>query len=201
MRPCIALLGGLLCTVMLVGCMPGSAPSEAEPTPCVPPPIVAPTIPAQIPDYVELDPSTGLHMTGKVQEVDLDSYRLVVTGTVERALSLTYDELRCMPRVEATCTLVCPGFFEDEGTWAGAPITHVLELAEPGPDAIGLRLVSADGYAALATLEMVESQGAFLAYEWVGEPLPVLHGFPVRAVFPESSGSVWVKWLVEIEVY
>ena len=32
------------------------------------------------------------------------------------------------------------------------------------------------------------------------EPLPILHGFPVRTVFPALEGNKWVKWLVEIEV-
>jgi len=200
-RPYFALSVGLLFAVALVGCASSPGAGEAEATPCQPPPIVVPTLPAEIPEYLELDPATGLHITGAYQEIDLHSYRLVVTGTVEHALSLTYDELRCLPRVEATCALVCPGFFEDQGTWAGVPITHVLGLAGVQPEAIGLRLVSADGYDALATLDMVESQGAFLAYEWAGEPLPILHGFPVRAVFPESSGSVWAKWLIRIEVY
>jgi DMSO/TMAO reductase YedYZ molybdopterin-dependent catalytic subunit len=34
---------------------------------------------------------------------------------------------------------------------------------------------------------------AFLAYEWEGEPLPILHGFPVRVALPGVSGGYWVK--------
>ena len=40
----------------------------------------------------------------------------------------------------------------------------------------------------------------FLAYELRGEPVPILHGFPVRAAFPGLPGFYWVKWLVKIEV-
>jgi sulfite oxidase len=40
----------------------------------------------------------------------------------------------------------------------------------------------------------------FLAYEMNGQPLPVLHGFPLRAVFPGVVGNKWVKWLLEIRV-
>jgi DMSO/TMAO reductase YedYZ molybdopterin-dependent catalytic subunit len=40
----------------------------------------------------------------------------------------------------------------------------------------------------------------FLAYELSGKPLPILHGFPLRAVFPSMLGSHWVKWLVEIQI-
>ena len=69
---------------------------------------------------------------------------------------------------------------------------------QPGVKRIKLR--SADGYA--ITVEWDEiPEDSFLAYEWEGEPLPILHGFPVRAVFPESYGNKWVKWLIEIEVY
>jgi len=50
--------------------------------------------------------------------------------TVDNPLSLAYNNLRCMPRAETRCTLVCPGFFKDDATWAGAPLDHILELAQ-----------------------------------------------------------------------
>ena len=61
--------------------------------------------------------------------MDLESYRLRVTGRVERLLELTYDELHCLPKVRRRAKLVCPGFFVDEATWAGAPIGEMLALA------------------------------------------------------------------------
>ena len=61
--------------------------------------------------------------------MDLESYRLRVTSRVERPLAPTYDEPRCLPRVETRAKLVCPGFFVDEATWAGAPTDEVLALA------------------------------------------------------------------------
>ena len=41
----------------------------------------------------------------------------------------TYDDLRCMPKIEDRPTLVCPGFFTDTATWAGASLKYELELA------------------------------------------------------------------------
>lgn len=173
---------------------------EPQPTPCAPPAVVVPTPPAEVPGYTELDPATGLHMTGSVPDIDFSSYRLAVTGKVDNPLSLSYDELRCMPKIEVECTLVCVGFFEDQATWAGVPLSHILDLAGVQEDATGLRLVSADGYATQVPLESALEQDSFVAYEWEGEPLPILHGFPVRAVFPALNGNNWVKWLIEIEV-
>jgi DMSO/TMAO reductase YedYZ molybdopterin-dependent catalytic subunit len=198
----------LLLAIGLAGCMaaaptgnsPAAAVSTATLAPCNPQPIAVPTRPAEIPGYTELDPATGLHMTGTPLEIDFQSYRLEVTGKVEQPLSLTYDELRCLPRIETRCLLNCPGFFQDEATWAGASLDAVLEQAGVQPDARQLRLVSADGYSTIVFLDQLQPGESFLAYEWEGEPLPILHGFPVRAVFPSLDGNKWVKWLVQIDV-
>lgn len=178
-----------------------SAPSSPSPTPCVLEPIVIPTPPAEIPGYAELDPTTGLHVTGSASEIDLAAYRLKITGKVDRPLSLTYDDLRCMPRIQRQCTIVCPGFFQDEAVWAGASLDYILEQAGVQSEADRLRLVGGDGYAHIVFLNDLLPEDDFIAYEWEGEPLPIIHGFPVRAVFPSLNGNTWVKWLVEIEVF
>ena len=96
--------------------------------------------------------------------------------------------------------MVCPGYFVDYANWAGADLGAVLALAGVQADAVAMRLRAADGYGADVSLATALSQEAFLAYEWEGQAVPVLHGFPVRAVFPREEGNRWVKWLVEIEV-
>lgn len=167
---------------------------------CTVSPIVVPTLPDKIPGYTQLDPDTQLHVTGTAQVIELESYRLEITGKVKHPLRLAYDDLRCMPKIEARPTLVCPGFFEDTASWAGVPLQYLLKLAGVEEDAERIRLMSADGYATSVTMEVALSDENFLAYEWEGEPIPILHGFPVRAVFPELQGNKWIKWLVKIEV-
>jgi DMSO/TMAO reductase YedYZ molybdopterin-dependent catalytic subunit len=173
---------------------------QPSPTPCELEPVMAPTRAPETPGYAELDPTTGLHMTGTATDIDLGTYRLEISGKVEHPLSLSYDDLRCLPKLETHCILVCPGFFEDEATWAGVPLTEILELVQVQEDASGLLLVGADGYTSFVRLEEARAKESMLAYEWEGEPLPILHGFPVRAVFPELNGNRWVKWLIEIRV-
>ena len=171
-----------------------------NPASCVLSPIIVPTRPATTPGYTELDPSAGLHMTGTPQEIDVTTYRLKVTGKVERPLSLTYDDLRCLPKIQTSAVLICPGFFEDEANWAGASLMSVLDMAGVQPEATSLLLVGADQYATSVTLQQARTGNNHLAYEWEGKPIPILHGFPVRAVFPSLQGNTWVKWLVEIQV-
>ena len=162
-------------------------------------PIVAPTM-APNPGYTELDRSTGLHVTGSPKTIDLATYRLKVTGLVDQPLSLSYDDLRCMPKVTANLILSCPGVFEDEATWSGVPLSYVLGLAGMQSEATWIAMVAADNYTTHMELKDALKDGNFLAYEWDGQPLPVLHGFPVRAVFSSMPGGRWVKWLLEIRV-
>ena len=164
-------------------------------------PIKIPKLPKFIPGYTELDPETGLHMTGTVQMIDLSSYRLNISGAVEQPGSLEYDQIRCLHKVTANPPLVCPGFFEDHAAWSGVPIAEILKLARPLPDAKYVSLVSADGYTVTLGLENALNPENFLAYELEGRPIPVLHGFPLRAVLPKDNGNSWAKWIVEIHLF
>jgi DMSO/TMAO reductase YedYZ molybdopterin-dependent catalytic subunit len=166
---------------------------------CNPLPIVVPTL-APNPGGNRLDRVSGLHVTGHPVALDLTSYRLVVSGLVDTPLSLSYDELRCMPRVTARLDLVCPGVFEDAATWSGVPLNYILGLAGVQSEAKTIRMLAADKYESDMYLEDALKPANFLAYEMNGQPLPVLHGFPLRAVFPGVVGNKWVKWLLEIRV-
>jgi DMSO/TMAO reductase YedYZ molybdopterin-dependent catalytic subunit len=174
-------------------------PPTSPVSPCRLTPIVAPTL-APDPGYSQLDPTTGLHVTGHAPLLDLDTYRLRVTGNVSQPLALSYDELRCLPRVQASPVLTCPGYFVDHATWAGTPIAEVLALAGVPAEAAAVGVMAADGYATWLTLAQALDRSNFLAYEWEGQPLPRLHGFPLRVVMPGAEGNQWTKWVIEIEV-
>ena len=62
--------------------------------------------------YPEVD---GLHVTGTPVKVSISQYRLEVKGAVDNPLSLTFDQVKDMESVRKFMTLVCPGFFTDEG--------------------------------------------------------------------------------------
>ena len=179
---------------------PEISPSTELIPDCDPQPISLPNLPETIPGFAELDDSTGLHVTGKAPELDFSTYRLQITGLVENPLSLDYDQLRCLPKVSENPLLVCRGYFEDRANWSGVLIDDILRLAQPLPQAQNISLVSADGFRMKIDLETATDRESFLAYELEGKPLPILHGFPLRAVIPSREGNFWVKWLIEINV-
>jgi DMSO/TMAO reductase YedYZ molybdopterin-dependent catalytic subunit len=174
--------------------------SSAAPTTSSLPPIVVPTLPTTIPGYVQVDPATGLHVTGTPKVIDLATYRLKVDGKVDNPLSLSFDDLRRLPKETGTSDLVCPGVFTDHATWSGVPLKTVLDLAKVQPGAKEIKMIGADGHYGYLSLDKAAKPGNLLAYEWMGQPLPVLHGFPLRSVLPGEIGSSWVKWLLEIQV-
>jgi DMSO/TMAO reductase YedYZ molybdopterin-dependent catalytic subunit len=176
--------------------IPVAAP---KPTLCALPVVVAPT-PSANPGYTSLDPDTGLHVTGQAQTIDLATYRLKISGRVNSPVELTYDELRCLPKLNCRCTITCPGFFIDTTDWAGASLAGVLKLANVQREAQSVEIIGADGYSTSITLDEALADDNFLAYEWAGKPVPILHGFPVRAVFPRLTGGNWVKWVIEIRI-
>jgi DMSO/TMAO reductase YedYZ molybdopterin-dependent catalytic subunit len=181
----------------MLSCSGSEEPSTTTSTAA---PVVTPTLPAVIPASGEVDPATGLHMTGTPQVVDAASYRLKVTGKVDKELSLSYGELLALPKQTATPTLLCPGEFTDTATWSGVSLHTIIEMAGVQPGAVSLVMSAADGYATTISLVDALLPQNFLAYELEGKTLPALHGFPVRAVFPDEYGAYWVKWLLQIEV-
>ena len=176
-----------------------SKPEYSLTSPCNLPPITIPTLPAVIPGYTGLDSTTGLHMTGNAKNIDLTTYRLKVSGLVDHPLELNFEELRCFPKVTVKAKIVCPGYFIDESTWSGVPFATLLEKAGVQKKATQAILISAD-YQTTIPLSDVLNEHNFLAYEMINQPLPVLHGFPIRAVFPQLKGNAWVKSLVEISI-
>lgn len=133
---------------------------------------------------------------------DPASWRLEIGGLVDRPQSLTYDELRALPRAEQVSTFHCvTGWTVKDVHWAGVRFRDLLRGASPQPTAAALSFVSAEKpYVDTLTLPEAELPDAMLAYEMDGKPLPREHGAPVRVVIPEMYGYKGVKWVERIEL-
>jgi DMSO/TMAO reductase YedYZ molybdopterin-dependent catalytic subunit len=136
-------------------------------------------------------------------KVDLDKWRLEVTGRVKRPLILTYSQVLGLPSIEKRVLLICPGFFANHGLWKGILIEELLRKAEREGGAINVTFTSSEGgYERMEkfSLEEVLSGKVFLAYEVNGEALPEKHGFPLRVVAEKNYGSRWTKYVGKVKV-
>jgi sulfoxide reductase catalytic subunit YedY len=132
--------------------------------------------------------------------VNLDVWRLEVSGQVRRPLSLTYATLTALPAVERDVLLICPGVFANHGRWRGVSIKGLLEQAEIERGASTVTIQSRTGSEARLPMADILSDKAFLAYEVNGQTLPRKHGFPLRLVAEDHYGSEWVKYVDSISV-
>lgn len=154
-------------------------------------------------------------------ELSAADWRLELGGLVERPVTLSLDEIKARPRQEVTFTIECSGnsaFPFNKGlvsnaTWAGTPLATLLDEAGVQEQGIEVVFWGADvgeqtwremtvteQFARSMTLDDARNPENLLAYEMNGEPLPDLHGFPLRLIAPGWYGIANVKWLSRIEV-
>ncbi|MCI0664764.1 MAG: sulfite oxidase [Acidobacteria bacterium] len=159
-----------------------------------------------------------------IDEQGAKDWKITVAGEVERPLILTLDELKKMPQATVTVTLECAGngraFFDPPvagiqwekgavGTarWTGVRLVDLLKKAGLKPSGKFVLLEGADkpvgkmpDFVRNVPLDKALHSDTILAYQMNGEPLPQLHGFPLRAVVPGWEGAYAVKWLNHISV-
>lgn len=142
-----------------------------------------------------------------VPQVDVDSWRLRVTGMVDRPLELSFGDLLALPQTEAPITLCCVSNKVGDslvGTarWQGVVLADILGRAGVQPAATQIVGRSVDGWSGgFPTGAAFDGRLALVAVGMNGEPLPRVHGFPARLVVAGLYGFVSAtKWLEEIEL-
>ena len=164
-----------------------------------------------------------------VPTIDAATYRLRIEGHVERPLELTLRELKSIARETRAATLECAGngrvllVPQVEGAqwelgavstarWTGVPLAAVLARAGVRAGAVEVMFQGADVGRAKEkpvppgeihyahSVPMRKVPDVLLAHEMNGQPLPPLHGFPLRAIVGGWYGMASVKFVDRIVV-
>jgi DMSO/TMAO reductase YedYZ molybdopterin-dependent catalytic subunit len=141
-------------------------------------------------------------ISGHMPVFDPATWRLRIGGLVDQPVSLTYAELRALPRVEQVSNFHCvTGWSVNNVRWGGVRMHDVLAAAKPSSSAHALEFVSMEvPYTDYLTVKQASLHDVMLAYEMDGQPLPREHGAPVRLIIPQMYGYKNVKWLAGINL-
>jgi DMSO/TMAO reductase YedYZ molybdopterin-dependent catalytic subunit len=130
--------------------------------------------------------------------IDLDAWRLRVTGRVERPLALDLASLAALPTDERSATLDCTSGWAMTTAWRGTSLSSVLDAADADGRAPRVIVRSVTGWN--VSLNRDEIDACLLATDVAGAALPAANGAPCRLVVPTRRGLDWIKWVDEIEV-
>ena len=156
--------------------------------------------------------------------IKLSEWQLNIEGLVEKKLRLTYDDLERLPKVEVANTLECSGNSRSllkqkaagnpwtiggvgNAVWGGIWLRELLQKAGLQDKAEHVSFEGLDKPLGSAGIKFIRSipiekamSSTLLAYEMNGQPLPLEHGFPVRALALGWTGANCVKWVHKITV-
>lgn len=133
------------------------------------------------------------------------SWELTIDGLVRHPLVIDYDDLLHKPVSSFFAVLIGRDDGNDRyaaianAEWIGVPVALLLEAAGVKPQAAFAACWSYGEQPLVRYVPLAKLwHDAMLAYAVNGQPLPTLHGGPVRLVVPGWAGAYWMKWIERI---
>jgi DMSO/TMAO reductase YedYZ molybdopterin-dependent catalytic subunit len=127
---------------------------------------------------------------------DPDSWALDVRGHVRKPMRLTLRTLQALPSVTYTVKHHCVEGWTAIATWTGVPVSTVVAMVEPTPQARYLQFDTFDdNYYNGWDLASAMHPQTILAYAVNDRPLTMKHGAPLRLYSPVKLGYKLTKYL------
>jgi DMSO/TMAO reductase YedYZ molybdopterin-dependent catalytic subunit len=135
------------------------------------------------------------------QYVNASTYRLTITGLVNKTLEYTYDEvINGFQRYQKVVTLYCVEGWSVKILWEGFLLKDLLNEAGIDPNATIVIFRAYDGYSTSDPIDFLFNNDILIAYKMNGLVLPPERGFPFQLVAESKYGYKWIKWITSIEV-
>lgn len=158
------------------------------------------------------------------RRIPIEKWSLSVAGEVESPLTFSFDEILRLPKAISANTLECSGNSRSllpqkasgnpwtvggvgNAVWGGVWLREILAAAGLRPAARHVAFEGLDKPLGTSGARFIRSipvekavASTLLAYEMNGAPLPLKHGYPLRALALGWTGANCVKWLTRITV-
>jgi DMSO/TMAO reductase YedYZ molybdopterin-dependent catalytic subunit len=133
-------------------------------------------------------------------EIDLDAWRLEVSGLVARPGEYTLRDFRNLPRVRQNTRHICIEGWDVIGSFGGVRLADVLTRVGADPRARFLEVACADDYYESLDMATARHSQSLLCDEMYGGPLTREHGAPLRLALPTKLGYKQAKYIVGLRV-
>ena len=137
----------------------------------------------------------------RLQAGGFADWRLAVDGMVARPGSFSIAEIRNFPVRSQITHLACEEGWSYIAEWAGAPLSHILDLVGTSPQAryVVYRSIQPDWWDSIDMADAMHPQ-TVVAHRLNGGELPVPFGGPLRMRVPRQLGYKNVKYITRITV-
>jgi DMSO/TMAO reductase YedYZ molybdopterin-dependent catalytic subunit len=135
------------------------------------------------------------------QYVNASTYRLVITGLVNKTVEFTYDQvLSKFQSYQKVVTLYCVEGWNAKILWEGFLVNDLLKEAGVNSSAVAVIFYASDGYSTELPLDYITNNNIIIAYKMNGLTIPPERGFPFQLVAESQYGYKWIKWITRIEL-
>jgi DMSO/TMAO reductase YedYZ molybdopterin-dependent catalytic subunit len=135
------------------------------------------------------------------QHVNASTYRLTITGLVNKTVEYTYDDvINGFQKYQKVVTLHCVEGWSVKILWEGFLVKDLLNEAGIDPQAVVVIFYAYDGYSTSLPLNYILENDILIAYKMNGLTLPPERGFPFQLVAESKYGYKWIKWITGIEL-
>ena len=135
------------------------------------------------------------------QYINQETYRLAITGIVNKTLNYTYDQVvNAHQSNQKVVTLTCVEGWSATILWEGILVNDLLKEAGVSPQATAVIFHASDGYTTALPFNYVVQNKIMIAYKMNNVTLNADIGWPFMVVAEDQYGYKWAKWLTEIEV-
>jgi len=135
------------------------------------------------------------------QHIDIETYKLNITGLVNNELEYTYDHvISNYQSYKKVVTLHCVEGWSAKILWEGVMVKDLIADAGVDPSANTVIFYAYDGYSTSLPLDYIIDNNIMIAYKMNNVTLPPERGYPFELVAESKWGYKWIKWITTIEL-
>ncbi len=134
-----------------------------------------------------------------VSPIDQGTYRLKVSGLVDKPQNIALPDLRKLNHETQSSRMKCVQCWSSRTSWGGFRAGSLFDIVKPKKTAKAVRVDCADKWYEYFTLEDLLSNRVLFAMEMAGKPLEDRHGAPLRLIDPKRYGYKSAKLITSIE--